>query len=47
MIAPAFFAGLYDVSHALPFLVLGLVNALSVPALVRLEQPLTARSRAH
>jgi len=24
-----------------------LVNALSVPAVLRLEQPLTARSRAH
>jgi hypothetical protein len=39
--------GLYDISHALPFLVLGLVNALSVPALLRLEEPLTARSRTH
>ena len=47
MIAPASFAGLYDISHALPFLVLGLVNALSVPALLRLEEPLTARSRTH
>jgi MFS family permease len=47
VIAPAFFGGLYAVGHALPFLVLGLVNALSVPALLRLEQPLTARSRAH
>ena len=47
VIAPAFFAGLYDISHALPFLVLGLVNALSVPALLRLEEPLTARSRTH
>jgi len=47
VVAPAFFAGLYDISHALPFLVLGLVNALSVPALLRLEEPLTARSRTH
>ena len=47
VIAPAFFAGLYGISHALPFLVLGLVNALSVPALLRLEEPLTARSRTH
>lgn len=47
VVAPAFFGGLYAVDHALPFLVLGLVNALSVPALLRLEEPLTARSRAH
>ena len=47
VIAPAFFGGLYAVGHALPFLVLGVVNALSVPALLRLEEPLTARSRTH
>ena len=55
VIAPAFFGGLYAVGHALPFLVLGLVNALSVPALLRLEhradgaltQPTDQRPAAH
>ena len=46
VIAPAFFGGLYAVGHALPFLVLGLVNALSVPALLRLERRCTAAIRA-
>jgi hypothetical protein len=40
VIAPAFFGALYPAGHALPFLVLGLVNALSVPALLRLERRL-------
>jgi MFS family permease len=40
VIAPAFFGGLYAAGHALPFLVLGLVNALSVPAVLRLERAL-------
>lgn len=42
VIAPAFFGGLYAAGHALPFLVLGLVNALSVPAVLALERALPA-----
>ena len=42
VIAPAFFGGLYAAGHAVPFLVLGLVNALSVPAVLRLERGLPA-----
>jgi MFS family permease len=40
VIAPAFFAGLYETGHATPFLVLGAVNAVSVLALLRLERSL-------
>ena len=40
VIAPVFFGGLYAAGHALPFLVLGLVNALSVPAVLALERRL-------
>ena len=44
VIAPAFFAGLYTPAPALPFAVLGAVNALSIVALVRLEHALPQRS---
>jgi hypothetical protein len=44
VIAPAFFAGLYTLAPALPFAVLGAVNALSIVALVRLERALPQRS---
>ena len=40
VVAPAFFGGLYEAGHALPFLVLGAVNALSVLPLLRLERAL-------
>jgi hypothetical protein len=42
VIAPAFFGGLYAAGHALPFLLLGVVNALSVPAVLALERALSA-----
>jgi MFS family permease len=42
VIAPAFFAGLYETGHATPFLVLGAINAVSVLALLRLERSLPA-----
>ncbi len=42
VIAPVFFAGLYEVGHAVPFLVLGAVNAASVLAVFRLERNLPA-----
>lgn len=42
VIAPVFFGGLFEVGHAVPFLVLGAVNAVSVLALLRLERSLPA-----
>lgn len=42
VIAPAFFGGLYAAGHALPFLLLGAIDALSVIALFRLERSLPA-----
>jgi len=44
VLAPAFFAGLYAVGDALPFVVLGLVNAASVPVLFRLGRALPQRA---
>jgi hypothetical protein len=40
VLTPAFFAGLDEVGAALPFVVLGLVNAASVPVLFRLGRAL-------